>query len=165
MGHRQNGPAARCPPCYRRQSVPGIGTSLALGLRYAMQDVDRFPRGQDVLSYCRGVKGSQAAAGKRDGPSGAKLGQASLKWACSAAAVLCFRDHLAGQKSLARLAQKHGQGKAWTLLAPQRARAVYSLRQRDTACELQKVLHGSGSGAGEPQVSRERHGMRLKTAL
>jgi hypothetical protein len=81
---------------------------------------------------------------------GAKMSSrtaAGLKWACSAAAVLCFRDHLAGQKSLARLAQKHGQGKAWTLLAPQRARAVYSLRQRDTACELQKVLHGSGSGA------------------
>ena len=41
--------------CYRLQSVPGLGKFLALGLLYAMHDIDRFPRVQDFVSYCRFV--------------------------------------------------------------------------------------------------------------
>jgi hypothetical protein len=87
------------------------------------------------------VQGVKEAAGKRYGPSGAKIGHAHLTWAFSAAAVLFFRDTLAGQKSLARLEHKYGQGKALTLLAQQLARAVYSRRTRGTACDMDILLH------------------------
>jgi transposase len=40
----------------RLQSVPGIGQILALVILYAIQDVARFPRVQDFLSYRRLVK-------------------------------------------------------------------------------------------------------------
>jgi hypothetical protein len=70
------------------------------------------------------VKGAKASAGKRDGPSGTKSGTAYLTWACSAAAVLFLRHNPTGPKSLARLASKHGQGKALTVVAHKRAGAV-----------------------------------------
>lgn len=97
---------------YRRQSVPGIGQLFRLVILYAIHDIARFPRGQDCVSYCRLVKGAQASAGKRDGTAGTKLGHAYLQWAFSEAAVLCLRDHPAGQPDLARLEKKHGPGQA-----------------------------------------------------
>jgi transposase len=54
----------------RLHSVPGIGQILALVMRYELQDIARFPRVQDFVSYCRVVKGAKASGGKRLGPAG-----------------------------------------------------------------------------------------------
>ena len=108
----------------RRQSVPGIGTSLRLVLLSDIHDLRRFPRVHDGLSSCRLVTCTPASAGKRSGTSGAKIGHASLPWAFSDAAVLCLRDHPAGQRSLTTLEHPHGQGQALPLLAQKLARAV-----------------------------------------
>jgi hypothetical protein len=86
------------------------------------------------------VKCAKAAAGKRDGTAGTKIGQASLTWAFSDAAVLCLRNHPAGQKYLARLEKKHGKGKALTVLAPKLARAVSYMLKRDVVCDLNLFL-------------------------
>jgi len=106
--------------------VPGSGNILRLVLLDDIPTIDRLPRGQEVVASCRLVQGAKASAGKRYGTAGAKIGQASLTWACSEAAGLLLRTHPAGQKSLARFETKHGQGKALTVLAQQLARAVYS---------------------------------------
>jgi transposase len=82
----------------RLPSVPGIGKILRLVLLYAIHTIDRFPRVQDVVSYCRLVKCAKASAGKRYGTSGAKIGHASLQWAFSEAAGLLLRTNPAGQK-------------------------------------------------------------------
>jgi transposase len=126
---------------YLLQTVPGIGKILSLVLLYEIHDIQRFPRVQDFLSYCRLVKCVKESAGKRYGTSGTKIGNAHLKWAFSEAAVLFLRDNLAGQKSLARLEQKHGQGKALTLLAQKLARAVYYMLTRGTAFDMDTFLH------------------------
>jgi transposase len=80
----------------RRQSVPGIGKILRVVLLYEIHDMSRFPRVQDFVSYGRLVTCAQESAGKRDGTSGAKLGNASLKWAFSEAAVLLLRHNPVG---------------------------------------------------------------------
>ena len=118
-----------------RQTVPGIGTILRLVRLDDIHDITRFPRVQDFVSDCRVVKCAQESAGKRLGTSGAKIGQAHLQWACSEAAVLCLRDHPAAQKDFARLENQHDTGKACTVLAPQLARAVYHMLQRQVPCE------------------------------
>jgi transposase len=105
------------PSLSRLQSVPVV-------LLYAIHTLDRFPRGQDCVSYCRLVKGAKASAGQRYGPSGPKMGHAYLQWAFSAAAVLFLRGNPAGQRYFARLEKKHSKGKALTVLAPKLARAV-----------------------------------------
>ena len=125
---------------YRRQSVPGIGQMLRLVLLYEIHASTRFPRVQEFVSDCRLVTCAKESAGKRDGTSGTKLGHASLTWACSEAAGLCRRHHPAGQKYLARLENKHGQGKALTVLAHQLARAVYDLLKRDVVFDLDIFL-------------------------
>ena len=122
------------------RTVPGIGEILSLVLLYEIHDIQRFPRVQDFVSDCRLVKCARESAGKRYGTSGAKIGNAYLKWACSEAAVLFLRTNPAGQKSLARLEKKHGKGTALTVLAQQLARAVYHMLKRETAFDMAMFL-------------------------
>jgi transposase len=125
---------------YLLQTVPGIGTILSLVLLYEIHDIARFPRVQDFASSCRLVTWAKASAGKRSGTSGSTIGNAHLTWAFSEAAVLCLRDHPAGQTWLPRLEKKHSQGKALTILAHTWARAVYDMLQRQTAFDLDTFL-------------------------
>jgi transposase len=125
---------------YLLQTVPGIGKILSLVLLYEIHDIQRFPRVQDFVSYCRLVKCAKESAGKRYGTAGSKMGNAYLKWAFSEAAVLFLRDNPAGQKSLTRLTKKHGQGKALTLLAQKLGRAVYYMLKRQQAFDIHKFL-------------------------
>jgi transposase len=134
----------------RLQTVPGVGKMLSLVLLYEIHDIQRFPRVQDFVSYCRLVKCAKESAGKRYGTAGKKIGNAYLKWAFSEAALLFLRNNAQGQKCLARLEKKHGQGKALTILAHTLARAVYYMLLRDTVFEMDTFLNGYGSRAGEP---------------
>ncbi len=150
---------------YLLRTVPGIGAILRLVLVDEIHAIDRFPRGQDCVSYCRLVTCTKESAGKRDGTSGATIGNASLQWAFSEAAGLLLRDNPAGQQSLARLEKQHGQGQALTVLAHTLARAVYDMLKRAVAFDTQKFFHGSGRGAGEPRASLDYYGMSLSPVL
>jgi transposase len=125
---------------YLLQTVPGIGKILRLVLLYEIHDIQRFPSGQDVVSYCRLVKCAKESAGKRYGTAGTKIGKAYRKWAFSEAAVLFLRENPAGQKYLTRVEKKHGQGTALTLLAQKLGRAVYSMLKRQKAFDMDKFL-------------------------
>jgi transposase len=125
---------------YLLQTVPGIGKILSLVLLYESHAIQRFPSVQEFVSSCRLVKGAKESAGKRYGTAGAKIGNASLQWAFSEAAVLFLRDNPAGQKYLTRLEKTHGQGNAVTLLAQKLGRAVYYLLKRQKAFDLHKFL-------------------------
>jgi transposase len=125
---------------YLLQTVPGIGKILSLVLLYEIHRIDRFPSVQDFASYCRLVKCSKESGGKRLGASGAKIGNAHLKWAFSEAAVLFLRNNPQGQKLLARLEKKHDKGKALTILAHKLARAVYYMLKRKTAFDMDLFL-------------------------
>jgi transposase len=146
---------------YRLRSIPGIGKILALVLLYEIHDSHRFPRVQEFVSYCRLVKCAKASAGTRYGTSGTKMDNAYLNWAFSEAAVLFLRNNPAGQQDLAHLVKKHRKGKALTVLAHTLARAVYYMCKRDTAFDLDKVLHESWSGAGEPAAELAAEGISL----
>ena len=61
----------------------------------------RFDRVQQFASYARLVKCAKESAGKRQGTSGAKMGNVHLKWAFSEAAVLFVRHSAEGKKLLA----------------------------------------------------------------
>jgi transposase len=127
---------------YRLRSVPGVGKILALVMLYEIHDIHRFPSVGDFVSYSRLVTCAKASAGKRYGPSGKKIGNASLTWAFSEAAVLFLRHNPVGQKLLAKLENKHGKGKALSILAHTRARAVYDMLKRQTVFDMETFLHG-----------------------
>ena len=81
----------------RLQSVPGIGQILAFVILYEIQDIRRFPRVQDFVSYCRLVKCVKESGGKRLGTSGKKIGNVHLRWAFAEAAVLFIRQSQPGK--------------------------------------------------------------------
>jgi transposase len=122
-------------------SVPGVGKILALVLLYEIHDIRRFPSVQDFASYCRLVKSKKESAGKTYGFSGTKIGNAHLKWAFSEAAVCFLRNNPQGQAVLARLENKHGKGKALTILAHKLARAVYTMLRRKEAFDVNRFMN------------------------
>lgn len=132
---------------YRLRSVPGIGKILALVLLYEIHDIHRFPRVQDFVSYCRLVKCGKLSDGKHYGYSGAKIGNAHLKWAFSEAAVLSLRGNPAAQRYVTRLAHKHGKAKALTILAHKLGRAVYYMLRRGHAFDPNRFFHDTRTGA------------------
>src|SRR5713101_2928936 len=137
----------------RLQSVPGIGQILALVILYEIQDIARFPRVQDFVSYCRLVKCAKESAGKRLGTSGKKIGNVHLRWAFAEAAVLFLRHNQPGKEYFTKLERKHGKAKALTGLAHKLARAVYYLLTREQAFDLNRFVTASPlRGETEPAV-------------
>jgi transposase len=124
----------------RLQAVPGIGQILALVLLYEIHDIRRFPRVQDLVSYCRLVKSAQESNGKKLGTSGKKIGNVHLRWAFAEAAVLFIRQSQPGKTYFAKLAHQHGKAKALTVLAHKLGRAVYYTLTREQAFALNRFV-------------------------
>jgi transposase len=135
---------------YLLRTVHGIGKILALTILYEIHDINRFPRVQDFVSYCRLVKCAKESAGKIKGTSGKKIGNVHLKWAFSEAAALFLKGNPEGQDYHSRLKKKHGKGKSLTILAHKIARAVYLMLKRKDAFDMQLFLKKNRRGAGEP---------------
>ena len=57
--------------------------------------------------------------------------------------------------------KKHSKGQALTILAHPLARALAYMLTRQTACDLETVLHAEGRGGAERTVSLDSHGMHL----
>jgi transposase len=123
------------------QTIPGIGRVLALTLLYEVHTVERFPRVGDFLSYARLVKSQKTSAGKVMGTSGAKIGNAHLKWAYSEAAVLFLQKDPPGQRLINRLRSKHGRGKALSVLAARLGRASYFMLRNSEPFDLDRFLN------------------------
>jgi transposase len=135
--------------------IPGVGTSLALVRRYAMEAIARLARLHAFGSDCRLVKRARESDGKRHGPSAKQIGHAHLQWAFSDAAVRLRQHNAPATPSLTQLATRHGQGKALALLAHTRGRAVYGMRQPPVAFAQAKCLVTSG---GRQWTSLASHG-------
>jgi transposase len=127
----------------RLQSVPGIGQILALVILYAIPDIQRFPRVQDFVSYCRLVKCAKESNGKRLGTAGKTIGNVHLRWAVAEAAVLFIRQSQPGKDYFAQLEHQHGKATALTVCAHKLGRAVYYLRTREHAFDLQRFVSAS----------------------
>ncbi len=121
------------------RSIPGIGKVLSMTILYEICTIDRFPRVQDFVSYCRLVKPPRSSAGKLYGHCGAKIGNAHLKWAFSEAATLFIRHSAPGKKYFARLERKHSKGKALSVLAHKIGRATYFILKRNEVFAMNKL--------------------------
>jgi hypothetical protein len=63
-----------------------------------------------------------------------------LSRALAEATVLFLRQNQPGKDYFTKLERKHGKGKALTVLVHTRARAVYYLRTREQAFDLNRVV-------------------------
>lgn len=115
------------------KTIPGVGRIIALNLLYEIEDINRFPTVQDFASYCRLVKCAQESNGKKYGTAGKKIGNAHLRWAFSEASQLFLKGNEAAQRYLQKITNKHGKGKALSILAHKLGRAVYfMLRSKES---------------------------------
>jgi len=116
---------------YLLRSIPGMGKILSLIVLYEVHDINRFARVQDFVSYCRLVKCPRESGGKKSSAKNSKIGNAHLKWAFSEAACLFLRGNEQAQLYHNRLVNKHGKGKALSILAHKIGRAVYFMLKRE----------------------------------
>lgn len=142
------------------RTIPGVGNSLALVLLDEIEAIARCPRVQACVSSCRLVKSARESNGTRHGPSGKKIGPAHLTWAFSEAAVLWLKHHEPAKQYLTTLATRHGKGKALSILAHTRGRAVYCLLKPQAAFNQEKFLATSG---GRERIRLASHGSHRGT--
>lgn len=122
------------------KSVHGIGKILSLVILYEIENIERFSRVQELVSYARLVKCARESNGKKSGYSGKKIGNAHLKWAFSEAAVMFLKGNEPAQRYREKLVNKHGKGKSLTILAHKLARAVYYMLKNKVAFDQEKFL-------------------------
>ncbi len=137
------------------QTVPGVGDILSLVLLYEIEDIRRFKRVQEFLSYCRLVKCARESGGKRYPSKNNKIGNVHLKWAFSEAAVLFLKRTERGQKRHNRRVSKHGKAKALSIMASDLGRAVYFMLRRKEPFDLNKFL---GAGDVSQMPNRDEKG-------
>jgi len=122
------------------KTIPGIGKIIGLDLLYEIENINRFPRVQDFASYSRLVKCAKESNGKKSGSSNKKIGNAHLRWAFSEAAQLFLRGNNAGQKYFNKICNKHGKGKALSILAHKLGRTVYYMLKNKQVFDMKKFL-------------------------
>ena len=122
------------------KTIPGVGRIIALILLYEIEDISRFPRVQNFASYCRLVKCAKESNGKKYGTAGKKIGNAHLRWAFSEAAQLFIRGNGAANRYFCKITNKHGKGKALSIMAHKLGRAVYFMLKNRQGFDMNKFL-------------------------
>ena len=125
---------------YLLRTVPGIGEILGLVMLYEIHDIKRFERVQNFTSYARLVKPSRESAGKQKSGGNKKIGNAYLKWAFSEATLLLLRDKQEVKDWHAKLKNRHGKGRALSIISHKLGRAVYYMLNQNKVFDLQKFI-------------------------
>jgi transposase len=145
----------------RLRTVPGVGKVLGLTLLYELHAVGRFATVGQFISYARLVRCAHESAGKKLGTGGKKIGNAYLKWAFTEAACHFVQASERAKKWKQKYGQRHGKGKALSVLAARLGRSVYHMLRKQEAFDEQRFWQGepgarrkqSASGAqGNPSV-------------
>lgn len=122
------------------KSIHGVGRILGMVILYEIEDIARFPRVQDFVSYCRLVKPAKQSNGKSYGHSGKKIGNSHLRWAFGEAVVMMLKGNEPAKAVLQKLASKHGKGKALAILSHRLGRAVYFMLKNQVPFDQDKFL-------------------------
>ena len=120
--------------------IRGVGPIIGLTILYEVENIERFERVQDFLSYARLVKCQKESAGKKYGTSGKKIGNAHLKWAFSEAALLFIRFNPDAKKLMQKLERKHCKGKALGIMATKLGRCVYFMLKNKKSFDSEKFF-------------------------
>ena len=123
------------------KTIPGVGKVLALTILYEIENIDRFERVQNFISYCRLIKCPRESSGKRMGSKNSKIGNANLKWAFNQAACLFIKDNDLSKQYHDKLVSKYGKGKALSIIAHKLARATYYILKRRKPFDYEAFYH------------------------
>jgi transposase len=129
---------------YVLRTIPGVGNILALVIFYEIQDINRFPRAGNVISYARLVKCSHQPAGKRKTGKHSKIGNVHLTCAFSEAACLFLCRNERAKLYHQRLVSTYGNARALSILAQKLRRTVYAMLKRRTPFDAKQFFETAG---------------------
>jgi len=134
------------------RTVPGIGKVLGLTLLYEIENIERFQKVQNFISYSRLIKCPRESSGKRMGSKNSKIGNAHLKWAFHQAACLFIKDNDLSKRYHDRLVSKYGRGKGLSIIAHKLARSTYYILKRRRPFDYEAFYHMKLSEAYEHSI-------------
>ena len=137
------------------RTIPGIGKILALVMIYEIDDITRFQRIGNFISYCRLVKPAHESAGKKHGSKNSKIGNVHLKWAFSEAACLFLRGNKRAKEYHERLVSKYGKAKALSIIAQKLGRTVYIMLKRQKPYDPNKFNNNRANSSHRCTASDE----------
>lgn len=112
--------------------------------RYEIQDISRFPKVGNFISYARLVKCPHESAGRRTTGKNAKIGNVHLKWAFSEAACLFLRANPPAKHYHQKLVSKYGNAKALSIIAQKLGRVAYSMLRRRRPYDAKRFFETVG---------------------
>lgn len=126
------------PEFDKLQSVPGIGTVLALTIMLETGDISRFAQVGKYASYCRCVGSTRLSNGKQKGKGNHKNGNRYLSWAFVEAANFAIRYNDNIKRYYQRKQAKTNKVVALKTVAHKLARACYYIMRDQVEFDLQK---------------------------
>jgi len=112
-------------PFQQLQTIPGIGTILAMTIMLEVGDIGRFPKVGNFASYCRCVSSQRLSDGKSKGSGNRKNGNRYLSWAFVEAAHLTRRHNERFRKYYNRKVAQANTSLATKALSNKLARICY----------------------------------------
>lgn len=127
-------------PFKKLQTMPGVGTILALTIMLETGDIRRFKRVGNYASYCRKVPTEWSSNGKKKGKGNKKNGNTYLAWAFSEAAEFARRFDETSRRYYNRKASKTKAIVARSALAHKLTRAAYYIMRDEVEFDHQKLF-------------------------
>lgn len=121
-------------------TVPGIGTILALTIILETGNILRFPKSGNYTSYCRLVDSVRTSNGKIKGVNNKKNGNKYLCWAYSEAAVYSVRYYEGPRRYWQRKMNKGNNMLAYKSLAAKLSKACYYIMRDNTKFNEKKMF-------------------------
>ena len=122
------------------RTIPGVGRIIARTILLEIDTVARFDTRQPFCSYARLVTPKQESAGKVVGVGNPRSGNAWLKWAFPAAAVLSAQKDEQLERCPATLQSTHGPGKGLSIFAHKLGRVVYHLLHTKAVFDVDRFV-------------------------
>ena len=135
LEHAQLRPAYAC-----LQTLPGVGTILALTIMLETGDLGRFQTVGDYTSYCRCVRATHSSNGKKKAHNNAKNGNPYLAWAFVEAVHHALRVCPQAKSFYDKKRAKRNGALATKALAAKWSKAAYYMMKRRENFDLTRVF-------------------------
>jgi transposase len=135
LEHAQVRPAYAC-----LQTLPGVGTILALTIMLETGDIGRFQTVGDYTSYCRCVRATHSSNGKKKAHHNAKNGNPYLAWAFVEAVHHALRTCPQAKSFYDKKRAKRNGALATKALAAKWSKAAYYMMKRQEHFDLTRVF-------------------------
>ncbi len=135
LEHAQVRPAYEC-----LQTLPGVGSILALTIMLETGDIERFATVGDYTSYCRCVRATHTSNGKKKAHHNGKNGNPYLAWAFVEAVHHALRVCPQAKSFYDQKRAKRNGALATKALAAKWSKAAYYMMKRQENFDLTRVF-------------------------